>query len=194
MSGSYTGPVRTKGLLQGVAAVVLVALVLLLAVGVRGSLGGSSFVSEIRDGTRPAAPDFALPALDGGETLTLASLRGTPVVVNFWASWCPPCQDEAPLLQQIAEEEAAGGVAFVGVSYNDTSDDARAFARRYGLGYHLVRDGDDRVSRAWGVSGPPETFVLDAQGRAVAHFYGAIDATPEVTAAFRRAIDEARPS
>jgi cytochrome c biogenesis protein CcmG/thiol:disulfide interchange protein DsbE len=181
-----------KGLLQGVTALVLVALVVLLAVGVRGSLGGSTFASDISAGRRPAAPDFALPTLDGGETLELASLRGRPVVVNFWASWCPPCQDEAPLLQQIAAEEGPGGVEFVGVSYNDTSDDARAFARRYGLGYRLVRDADDRVSRAWGVSGPPETFVLDGEGRAVAHFYGAIDATPAVTDAFRRAIDEAR--
>jgi cytochrome c biogenesis protein CcmG/thiol:disulfide interchange protein DsbE len=186
--------VPAKRVLQGGAALVLAALVLLLAVAVRGSVGGGSFAADIRDGERPTAPDFSLPDLDGGESLSLASLRGRPVVVNFWASWCPPCQDEAPLLQQIAAEEGAGGVEFVGVTYNDTSDDARAFARRYGLSYRLVRDGDDRVSRAWGVTGPPETFVLDADGRAVAHFYGAIDASPEVTAAFRRAIDDVRRS
>ncbi len=183
---------RTGRLFQGVAAVVLLALVVLLAVGVRGSLSGGSFAADISGGKRPVAPDFALPALDGDATLRLASLRGRPVVVNFWASWCEPCQDEAPLLQQIAEEEGADGVEFVGVVYNDNSDDARAFARRYGLDYRLVRDGDDRVVRSWGVTGAPETFVLDAEGRAVAHFYGAIDAEPDVTEAFRRAITEAR--
>ncbi len=184
----------TKRLLQGAAAIVLGALVVLLAVGVRGTLGSGSFAADIRAGARPEAPALDLPVLGGDERLRLAALRGRPVVVNFWASWCPPCQDEAPLLQQIAEEEGADGVTFVGVSYNDGTEDAATFARRYGLTYRLVRDVDDRVSRAWGVGGPPETFVLDAQGRGVAHFLGPIDASREVTERFRRAIDEARRS
>jgi len=190
--GSYTAVVSTRRLLQGVAAVALAALLALLAVGVRGSLNAGSLAAEIGDGARPAAPALDLPTLDGGERLRLDSLRGRPVVVNFWASWCPPCQDEAPLLQQIAEEERAAGVEFVGVSFEDGSDDARAFARRYGLTYRLVRDGVGRVSKAWGVAAPPETFVLDGRGRAVAHFFGPVDATPETTERFRRAIATAR--
>ena len=127
-----------------------------------------------------AVIDDANGRVDGlkrnGET-TLASLRGQVVILNFWASWCDPCKDEAPILEDYWQREAQpAGVAMVGIDTQDITDDARAFATTYGLTYPLVHDDGSDVSRAYGVSAFPETFVLDAQGRAVAWFPGAVTA------------------
>ncbi len=172
-----------------VVAVVLLGLGVVLARAVMHTSGARAFPSEVASGTKPAAPDFTLPLLTGGE-LALASLRGKVVVVNFWASWCNPCKDEAPILQDLwVTDGESQGVAFVGVDTQDLSDDARAFAKTYGLTYPLVHDDGGDVARTWGVSAFPETFVLDAQGRAVAWFPG------EVTAAgLREAIAKAQAS
>ncbi len=181
-----------KRVLQGAAAIVLGALVALLAVAVRDSSGARSFAADVRDGGRPVAPTFELPALDGSGPVRLDAFRGRPVVVNFWASWCDPCKDEAPLFEQLARSERERGVAFVGVDSQDLTDDARSFARRYGLSYTLVRDRDDRTKRDWGVQGFPETFVLDRGGRAVAHFNGPIDASAATLRRFEDALAAVR--
>jgi cytochrome c biogenesis protein CcmG/thiol:disulfide interchange protein DsbE len=111
---------------------------------------------------RPA-PAWTLIALDG-ETLSSADLAGRPYVVNFWASWCGPCVDEHPIL---AGTLAARGddLAMVGVLYQDATRDAQAFLARYGdTGYPHVVDGDGRLAIDYGVTGPPETFFVDAEG------------------------------
>jgi cytochrome c biogenesis protein CcmG, thiol:disulfide interchange protein DsbE len=103
-----------------------------------------------------------------------AELRGVPVVVNYWASWCPPCRTEAPLLERGWRAMRAKGVLFLGLDMQDLTGDARAYLREFGISYPNVRDGSNRVARSWGVTGLPETFFLSAQGRVVGHVIGAV--------------------
>lgn len=163
-----------------VAIAVAVALLLLgivLGRAVTQSSGDRAYPAEVASGARPPAPAFDLPDLDGGGTTSLASLRGRVVVLNFWASWCDPCKDEAPILEDWWRRTGRPqGVALLGIDSQDLSDDARAFATAYGLTYPLVHDDGSGVSHAYGVSGFPETFVIDAEGRAVAWFPGPVTA------------------
>ena len=99
--------------------------------------------------------------------MRLADYRGKVVVVNFWASWCDPCEDEAPLLATMAAEQGKDGVVFVGIDANDVVDDARSFAKRFGLDYAQAHDGEGIEKDRFGVTGFPETFVIDREGRAV---------------------------
>jgi cytochrome c biogenesis protein CcmG, thiol:disulfide interchange protein DsbE len=171
-----------------VAAIALVAALLALLVWrVVATQRGASFVSGIRAGEAPAAPGFRLDviwrrgrdwpprlraALRDGE-LSLAELRGFPVVLNFWASWCGPCRDEAPALAAAAREHR-GRVVFLGVDVQDFASDARSFLQKYRVPYASVRDGDGSVYDAYGLTGVPETYYLDGRGRAVAHSPGAV--------------------
>jgi cytochrome c biogenesis protein CcmG/thiol:disulfide interchange protein DsbE len=120
---------------------------------------------------RPA-PAWTLTTLDG-ETLASADLAGRPYVVNFWASWCiPACVDEHPVLAD-AHAELGDDVAIVGVLYQDAEDDARGFLARYGdAGYRHVVDADGRLAIDFGVTGPPETFFVDADGIVRAKQFG----------------------
>jgi cytochrome c biogenesis protein CcmG/thiol:disulfide interchange protein DsbE len=179
-----------KRALQIAAAVVLVLLLGLLVRSVITTQDARDFRDGVRDGKRPDAPGFELPTLSGDGEVSLDQYRGRPVVVNFWASWCDPCKDEAPLLQQLADEEGADGAAFVGIDSQDLRSDARAFADRYDLRYTLVHDSGG-VNDRWGVTGYPETFVLDVDGRAVAHWEGPISSDEDV-AELKQAIEEAR--
>lgn len=113
---------------------------------------------------RPA-PVWTLATLDG-ETLSSDDLAGRPYVVNFWASWCiPACVDEHPVLAAAHETSTDGGLAVVGVLYNDRPADAEAFLDRYGdAGYPHLIDPDGRLAIDFGVTGPPETFFVDADG------------------------------
>ncbi len=106
-------------------------------------------------------PGFELPRLDRAGTLTDEDLRGRPVVVNFWASWCIPCREEARLLQATYEEYADEGVVFLGVNIKDSTVDARAFIDEYEMTYPVVSDQNEDLARALGVNGIPETFFLD---------------------------------
>jgi cytochrome c biogenesis protein CcmG, thiol:disulfide interchange protein DsbE len=108
------------------------------------------------------APSFRLPLLDGG-ALTDKDLRGHPVVVNFWASWCIPCREEAPLLERTWRAYEDQGVIFLGVNIKDAESDARRFVREFGISYPTVRDLDQRLTDAFGVKGLPETYFIDDQ-------------------------------
>lgn len=176
-----------KRLVVIVVAVLLLGLAIVLARAVMGTSSAQGFPTETAAGRLPVAPDFTLELLDGSGFVSLADLRGSVVVVNFWASWCDPCKDEAPLLEDFWRREAKPkGVAFVGVDMQDLRDDARAFAATYGLSYPLVHDDGGEVARAWGVAAVPETFVLDRQGRAVTWFPGVIN-VPDLRAAVAKA-------
>lgn len=110
-----------------------------------------------------SAPAFDLPTLDG-DRLSLADLRGSGVVLNFWASWCIPCREEAPLLTAASETYGPRGIRIVGVVYQDSADNARDFMRRYGQTYRAVVDQDGRTAIDYGVFGIPETFFIDPSG------------------------------
>jgi cytochrome c biogenesis protein CcmG/thiol:disulfide interchange protein DsbE len=115
---------------------------------------------------RPA-PDFIAERLDGGEPVSLADFRGTPVILNFWASWCVACRDEAAVLQaaHVKYERGDGSLRVIGIAIQDTPEAARAFAQRYGKTYTLALDGDDgRIALDYGVYGVPETFFIGADG------------------------------
>jgi cytochrome c biogenesis protein CcmG/thiol:disulfide interchange protein DsbE len=117
------------------------------------------------------APDFSLIGLDG-EPVTLAELRGRPVVVNFWASWCEPCIEEFPLLVEAAERHAADDLAIVGIVYQDRTESARAFMVRSGATWPAAMDPDGAAAAAYGVVGPPETYFIGRDGRIVARQLG----------------------
>lgn len=117
------------------------------------------------------APAFDAPLLEGDGTLALADLRGKPVVINFWASWCIPCKDEAPLFRR-AHDEYGDRVSIIGINIRDARSDARGFVDRYGLDYQHVRDEDLEIYDRYGLTGQPETFFVDSEGVIVEHVPG----------------------
>ena len=160
---------------QGVAIGVVALLFLLLAWSLVDDAGGGLKNAAAR-GERPVAPDFVLARLDGEGDVRLSELRGKVVVLNFWASWCIPCKKEAPYLETVWQENRRRGVVVLGVDAKDFRVDARRFARRFGLTFPLAYDGPGDTLDDFGVTGFPETFVLDRQGRVVEAFAGAVDA------------------
>jgi cytochrome c biogenesis protein CcmG/thiol:disulfide interchange protein DsbE len=120
------------------------------------------------------APAFTLPRLDAPGSVSLASLRGHPVVLNFWASWCVPCKAEARVLEQDWRRYRSQGVRFVGVDYHDLGSDGRTFVSAHGLTFPMLADGPGSVTGRYGISQVPETYVLDARGKVVAHLAGPI--------------------
>ena len=118
-------------------------------------------------------------------SVSLSELRGRAVMLNFWASWCPPCRTETPRLERAWKTASADGVLFLGVSMQDISSDAREFVDDQGVTYPNVRDGDGDTARAWGVTGLPETFFIRKDGRVVAHVIGEITGV-QLSAASRR--------
>jgi cytochrome c biogenesis protein CcmG/thiol:disulfide interchange protein DsbE len=96
-------------------------------------------------------------------------------VLNFWASWCDPCKTEAPALQELSQKYA-GRMTVVGLDSQDDTGDARDFARRYHLTYPLVHAGGSSIYHRWGLSGFPETFIIDSRGRVIHHFPGEVSA------------------
>lgn len=108
------------------------------------------------------APDFSLTTL-AGEPFALSDLRGTPVVLNFWATWCPPCRAELPELQA-ASERLAGQVAIIGVNQAEAPADVRAFVAGFGLSFPMPLDVDAQASRLYAVRSLPTTFFIDRQG------------------------------
>jgi cytochrome c biogenesis protein CcmG/thiol:disulfide interchange protein DsbE len=122
-------------------------------------------------GETPPVPDLTLPAFDG-PPMALSGLRGHPVIVNFWASWCVPCRDEARLLEGTWHEFRSRGLIVLGVDTQDLETPARAFLREFRITYPNVRDPDGSVARLFGSTGVPETFFIGRDGRIRGKFPG----------------------
>jgi cytochrome c biogenesis protein CcmG/thiol:disulfide interchange protein DsbE len=147
--------------------------------GTAASLGAADPPAAARSmgRVRPGqpAPDFALELLDGS-SLALGDLQGQVVVINFWATWCPPCEDELPDLQAVWEEVRERGAVFVGIAFEEDEADVREMTSEFGITYPLGLDVEDRISIAYGITGVPETFVIDAAGNVAGVHVGPITA------------------
>jgi cytochrome c biogenesis protein CcmG, thiol:disulfide interchange protein DsbE len=156
------------------ALVAVAALFALLAYGVLQGDDQSGIDEALADGRRPEAPSLTLPRLEGGGEASLDDYRGKVVVLNFWASWCAPCRDEAPLLQRWHQRIAPRGGTVLGVDALDATDDAREFVRRFGIGYPNVRDVSGERLKPFGIAAYPETFVIDRSGKIAALVRGPV--------------------
>jgi cytochrome c biogenesis protein CcmG/thiol:disulfide interchange protein DsbE len=145
------------------------------------SLGGVCIVALLIYGVSAQAPNrtldelVALPVLSGSGRRSLASLRGKVVVLNFWASWCEPCQVEAPLLEHEQSTLERHDATVLGVTYLDASPDSQSFVRRYHLTYPNLRDNDGAFAHSFGTDQLPESFIIDRYGHIVAISRGEID-------------------
>ena len=118
-------------------------------------------------GETPPAPTFRLDRLDQPGKVSLAAYRGRPVIVNFWASWCIPCKEEAPLLEAVWKRYRDRGLVVVGVDINDVRGEARRFARENKMSYPLAYDGPGETSTDYGLTAVPETFFVARSGKLV---------------------------
>ena len=183
---------RAKLVAQGAALGLVVLLFVLLVWTMVGSQG-SALAAEVARGETPSAPDFTSARVDRGGELTLSSLRGKAVLVNFWASWCVPCRLEAPILERVWRQHRSRGLVVLGVAWHDFRGDSRRFARRYGMTFPLLDDGSGSIGDRYGVTRVPETFLVDRQGRVVEAIIGTIN-TDVDRARLRRGIRRALAS
>jgi len=181
---------RTIGAIVG--GVIVAAVVAMLVIGLANKDIGTSIQDALREGDRPPAPDITLPVLvsaDGigpvGEQVSVADLRGKVVVLNFWASWCEPCELEAPILDEIAARYRVSPqeVVVLGVDVQDLSDEALEFARTNGITYASLRDGGGDAQQAYQVPALPETFVIDQEGRIALKVAGQLTDPAQITTA-----------
>jgi len=173
------------------AVIGLVGLfVALLVYGLESRGPDNAIRDALTEGRAATAPAFTLEVLDRGTIpsrlrgplggaladgrLSLAELRGTPVVLNLWASWCTPCREEAPRLQKGWERWGPRGVAYLGLNIQDLRGDARGFAQKFGITHPSVRDARRGVADSYGATGIPETFFVDARGRVVGQVIGVV--------------------
>jgi cytochrome c biogenesis protein CcmG/thiol:disulfide interchange protein DsbE len=161
---------RVKIALQAAAVLVVALLVGLLAWQVVRTDQGRSLRDKVAAGEKPSAPVFRLDQLDEPSEISLADLRGKAVVVNFWASWCAPCKDEAATLEDAWHRWRGRDVVVLGVDLQDFSGDAQGFVDRYGISYPVLRDKHNWTWGRYGLTGLPETWFVDRQGRLVGDY------------------------
>ncbi len=125
-------------------------------------------------GVGDRAPDFTLPSLDS-RALTLRDYRRQVVILNFWATWCPPCVEEAPSLESFAESTRGQGVTVIGVSVDQNVNELREFVSRHRLSFPIARDPDQALASRFGTYKFPETYILDRDGKVAEKIIGPID-------------------
>ncbi len=167
-----------------VAALVLpVGLLLLVAFALgqlqkggegSGALSVAARLAAARVDGQPA-PQFALPPVQGTRKISLRQFSGKVVVLNFWASWCGPCRQEAPHLQAVWQAYAARGVQFLGIDHQDKRAGASAFQREFRITYPSVYDPEGNLATKYGLVGIPSTFVIDGGGHILYRFLGKVD-------------------
>ncbi len=180
------GPFGGRQLLGGAIVIVVVAIVLVVITTPLGTAGGlvpgnpqpTQYVigPAVANGLKPGdvPPELTILGPDGqptplldldGKPVQLAALRGRAVWLNFWASWCPPCQFEVPVLRDVSEAYRDRGLEVVGVSVRETSvDDVRSYATRYQLGYTIAADVTGAVYDAYRLNGIPTSFFIGPEG------------------------------
>jgi cytochrome c biogenesis protein CcmG, thiol:disulfide interchange protein DsbE len=162
----------------------------LLAYGLTSKGTDDRIDEALASGRAAAAPSLSLEVLARGDLpqridrvagaaladdrLSLTELKGVPVVLNLWASWCTPCREEAGRLEQGWRSLGPKGVLFLGLDIQDVRDDGHAFIRKYGATYPSVREPGREVANEYGATGIPETYFIDARGRVVAHVIGVV--------------------
>jgi cytochrome c biogenesis protein CcmG/thiol:disulfide interchange protein DsbE len=167
---------RVKLILQAAAVLVVVLLVVLLGWKVTEQAEGRGLDDALERGERPQPPALVFDSLDGDGEIRLSDYRGQAVVLNFWASWCEPCKDEAPLLEETWQRYRDEGLVVLGVDAQDFRTDARRFADRYGMTYPIAFDGHGSSLGRFGVTGFPETWFLGRDGRLVGeHIVGPVE-------------------
>ncbi len=192
------GPFSGRQLLAVALAIVVVAVTLVAVTTPLGTTAGGPgivdpratpfiFASPPAQGLRPGstAPELEIALADGGTyqlsdldgaPVRLDALRGKVVWINFLASWCPPCQQETPILRELDERYAERGLEIIGISVQETSpDDLRTYAERYDLGYTIGFDGSGHVFRTYKVYALPTQFFIDTQGVIVHVINGPVD-------------------
>jgi cytochrome c biogenesis protein CcmG/thiol:disulfide interchange protein DsbE len=163
---------RAKLLLQAAAVTVVASLLALLGWQVVAEGKARNLRDAVWDGETPVAPAFELPRLGEAGTVSLASLRGKAVVVNFWASWCEPCKEESPRLEQAWRRFRDRDVVVLGIDTHDFKSEAQRFVERYGLSYPMLHDKGGGAYKRYGLIGLPETMFVDREGRIVAWVQG----------------------
>lgn len=156
-------------------AVPAAVAVFVLSVALAKGLHQPAFAESALIGKQ--VPSFTLQSIGGGRPVESANFRGQVVVVNFWASWCVPCREEAATLEQFAQRNVGASVVLIGVLYSDTRSNALDFRDEFGLTYPLVDDPSGTTAIDFGVRGVPETFVIGPDGRVMARLIGAVGPT-----------------
>lgn len=156
--------------LAGAGVAFVLAFVIVWSVGLPDTASDGSASAPV---VGAAAPSF-IAQNEAGTPLTLVDLRGGPVLLNFWATWCEPCQVELPDLQQLYEDQQAGGVRVVAVNVNEPPAVFLPWAAARGLTFDLVSDSDGAIQQAYQVRGTPQTFIIDTAGVIQAIFYGPV--------------------
>jgi cytochrome c biogenesis protein CcmG/thiol:disulfide interchange protein DsbE len=154
-------------MIPGVIVVVAVGAVALLIYGVSNHTDTASIDYKVASGHYPKAPHYTekLPVLGSSATRSLASFKGKVVVMNVWASWCEPCQAEAPMFGRYESTLRKEGATFVGVTFQTSPGQAESFNRRYGITYPSLRDVSGDFSHSFGTFQVPETFIISRQGK-----------------------------
>ncbi len=148
----------------------------LIIVGLLAILGYALYLRGKSQPTHGPAPAFSLTMFEhdamtmSGEKISLKDLRGQAIVVNFWASFCIPCQQEAPMLERVWNDYKDQGVVFLGINTEDPLSDAIAYLNQYQVTYPNAPDQGGRIEKEYRITGIPETFVIDTNGNIVQHF------------------------
>lgn len=141
---------------------------------------------KLSDKTTQKSPDFTLESLDG-ERITLSSFAGQIVVLNFWATWCPPCREEMPDFQATYEKYKDRGVVFLGIDIAENRAEVESFIRDYGITYTILLDFSSEVANLYGINAIPTTYILDIDGTVLFSQVGALSAD-QLSAQIERAL------